>query len=97
MCIWEHIIDSNNIDLNKEYTILTSKDIKNYKKTWKGKEDQFEPRLLCKMDTSKSRPQCFIDNNISIFICYLHTIIDFSKHVVICFFLFVYSFHYKFD
>jgi len=65
MCIWEHIINSNNIDLNKDYSTLTSKDIKKCKKTWKGKENQFEPRLLCKMDTSKSRPQCFKDNNIS--------------------------------
>ena len=66
ICIWEHIISSNNIDLNKDYSVLASKDIKSCKKTWKGKENQFEPRLLCKMDTSKSRPQCFIDNNISL-------------------------------
>lgn len=66
MCIWLHIITTNSIDLNEYLSILTSKDIKKCKKTWNGKDSQFEPRLLCKMDTSKSRPQCFIDNNISI-------------------------------
>lgn len=64
--IWSHIITTNNIDLTNELSILTSKDIKKCKKTWNGKDNQFEPRLLCKMDTSDSRPKCFIDNNISI-------------------------------
>ena len=66
ICIWSHIIITNNINLNKYLSILTSEDIKKCKETWKGKSNQFEPRLLCKMDSSKSRPQCFIDNNICI-------------------------------
>ena len=64
--LWLHIINTNNIDLDKYLSILTSKDIKKCKNTWNGKPNQFEPRLLCKMDTSKSRPLCFIDNNICI-------------------------------
>lgn len=64
--IWEHIIFENNIDLSKDFSTITSKDIKKSKCTWKGKDNQFEPRLICKMDTNKSRPQCFKDNNISI-------------------------------
>ena len=64
MCIWNHIIDENKIDLKKKYSILTSEDIKKCKQKWKGKKSQFEPRLLCKMDTSKSRPQCFTPLNI---------------------------------
>ena len=64
--IWKHIITINNIDLNKptKPIILTSTDIKKCNKTWTGKDNQFEPRLLCKMDSSKSRPKIFIDNNI---------------------------------
>ena len=65
-CIWTHIINTNNIDLDKDLSILKSEDIKKCNKTWKGKRNQFEPRLLCKMDTSKSRPQIFKDNNICI-------------------------------
>ena len=65
-CIWEHIININNIDLTKYLSILSSVNIKKCKNTWKGKQNQFEPRLLCKMDTSKSRPKIFIDNNIYI-------------------------------
>ena len=64
--IWCHIITTNNIDLNKYSSILTSKDIKKCQETWKGAKNQFEPRLLCKMDNKKSRPQNFIDNNICI-------------------------------
>jgi hypothetical protein len=64
--IWTHIINTNCIDLNKYVSILTSKDIKKCNETWTGKKSQFEPRLLCKMDCSKSRPKIFIDNNIYI-------------------------------
>ena len=65
-CIWHHIIITNNIDLDQDLSILTADDIKKCKNTWNGKPNQFEPRLLCKMDTSKSRPTIFMDNNICI-------------------------------
>ena len=65
--LWTHIIQTNNIDLNKYISLITSVQIKNSKKTWNGiKNSQFEPRLLCKMDSSNSRPKIFINNvNIS--------------------------------
>ena len=65
-CIWNHIINANKIDLTKSLSILTAENIKNCNKIWKGKKNQFEPRLLCKMDSSKSRPKIFIDNGICI-------------------------------
>ena len=66
LCIWDHIIKSCKIDLSKQKSLITANTIKECKKTWKGKENQFEPRLLCKMDTTNSRPQIFVDNNICI-------------------------------
>jgi hypothetical protein len=65
--IWTHILQFNNIELNKHLSLITSKQIKNSNKTWTGKKNQFEPRLLCKMDSSHSRPKIFIDNNICMF------------------------------
>lgn len=65
--IWTHILQINNIELNKHLSIITSKQIKNSNKTWTGKKNQFEPRLLCKMDSSSSRPKIFKDNNICMF------------------------------
>lgn len=64
--IWEHIITHNEIDLSQSISLITSKQIKESKKTWKGKESQFEPRLLCKKDNSKSRPDIFKINDISL-------------------------------
>jgi len=66
ICIWKHICITNNIDLTNTFSVITSNDVKKCKESWKGKQNQFEPRLLCKMDSSKSRPQIFIDNNICI-------------------------------
>ena len=53
--IWKHIIKVNNIDLTKQLSILTSKNIKDSKITWNGERNQFEPRLLCKQDFSNSK------------------------------------------
>jgi hypothetical protein len=64
MDIWEHIIQSTNIDINEYMSLITSKQIKDSKKTWTGKSNQFEPRLLCKMDSNYSRPKIFRANNI---------------------------------
>lgn len=64
--IWKHIIKSNNIDLTKNISMITAENIKKSNKTWKGKRNQFEPRLLCKMDSNKSRPMIFKENNIYI-------------------------------
>lgn len=64
--IWRHIIATSEIDLEKPVSFITADEIKASKKTWCGESDQFEPRILCKMDRSIDRPQNFIDNNISI-------------------------------
>lgn len=64
--IWTHIISSNNIDLNNSLSIVTSTQIKDSKSTWNGTNNQFEPRLLCKMDYKNSRPEIFKHNNIYI-------------------------------
>lgn len=48
---WLHIIEVNNIDPSTvSQIIITSKDIKESRDTWKGKANQFEPRLLTKID-----------------------------------------------
>lgn len=62
--IWNHIIFTNNINLDDTFPIITSKQIKDSKNTWVAEENQFEPRILCKMDFSDSRPKILKDNNI---------------------------------
>ncbi len=51
--IWSHIINTQKIDLSKPISYITSKQIKSCKHTWKGQDNQFEPRLLCKQDNKK--------------------------------------------
>jgi hypothetical protein len=58
MSVWSHIFNEVKYTGNCDTTI-TSKQIKDCKKTWKGKTCQFEPRLLCKQDSSETRPQIF--------------------------------------
>ena len=62
--IWIHILNQIGYTTDKPFQIITSKEIKDSKATWQGPSCQFEPRLLCKMDNSKSRPQVFQDNNL---------------------------------
>ena len=64
--IWEHIIEYNKVDLRKNLSIITSEQIKKSKLTWRGGSCQFEPRLICKMDSSCSRPKVFVDNDICV-------------------------------
>lgn len=63
--IWEHILNTINYKGIDE-KIITSKDIKNARDTWKGKKSQFEPRLLCKHDTYDTLPYIFKIYNICI-------------------------------
>ena len=63
--IWEHILNTINYKGIDE-KIITSKDIKKAKDTWKGKKSQFEPRLLCKHDTYDTIPPIFKTYNICI-------------------------------
>lgn len=64
--IWRHIIEYNKIDLSKQISLITAKQIEACSKSWKGKSNKFEARLLCKMDNSNSRPDIFKKNNISL-------------------------------
>lgn len=64
--LWKHIITKCNIDLTKKISLISADDIKNCKKSWKGKQNQFEPRLLCKIDSYEMNPQIFKENNISL-------------------------------
>jgi len=63
--VWTHIFNFLSYDgINEK--IITSNDIKNAGKTWKGSKSQFEPRLLCKQDTFEKRPEIFKKNNLCI-------------------------------
>ena len=62
---WTHIFNFLSYDGVNE-KIITSNDIKNAGKTWKGSKSQFEPRLLCKQDTLEKRPDIFKKNNLYI-------------------------------
>jgi len=64
-CPWIYILKSLDYKYQKEI-IISSEQIKKLKKGWKGKSNQFESRLLCKMDTLEDRPKIFKDLNIHI-------------------------------
>lgn len=56
---WEHILSVINFDKNKHIQYISSNQIKNAKVSWKGPKNQFEPRLLCKMDSIEDLPVIF--------------------------------------
>jgi hypothetical protein len=55
---WEHIFQCLNVGGSCEITI-TSAQIKGCKPTWKGKPNQFEPRLLAYQISADARPEIF--------------------------------------
>lgn len=57
--IWEHILQEINYKPEDDKTYITSDQIKKCKSSWKGKDNQFEPRLLCKQDSEEKRPEIF--------------------------------------
>lgn len=63
--IWKHIFNEIKYNGDNE-VIITAEEIKKCGKTWKGKNNQFEPRLLCKQDCVEDKPQIFKDYNINI-------------------------------
>ena len=63
--VWKHIFNEIKYDGTKDICI-TAEQIKKCKKSWKGENCQFEPRLLCKQDCDDDRPQIFKDNNLCI-------------------------------
>ncbi len=60
---WSHILTTINY-YNQDSVCVTADDIKKAGKTWSGKANQFEPRLLAYQTSSQSRPDVFIKNNI---------------------------------
>lgn len=64
--IWTHILEVLKINTDLDFQYITSAQIKACKSSWNGSASQFEPRLICKMDTSDSRPEIFKEHNISI-------------------------------
>lgn len=71
--IWLHILkDSNKISNETELEnenieiYITAKNIKEAKYNWKGNKNQFEPRLLTKYDSKKSRPNLFKKHKLTI-------------------------------
>ncbi len=63
--IWTHIFNTIKYDFAEDI-IITATEIKNAGKTWTGKSDQFEPRLLCKQDSEDDKPEIFKINKICI-------------------------------
>lgn len=64
---WIHILKEINPSYNrKDDLIIKSKQIKDSKKTWEGRENQFEPRLLCKHDYIDKQPKIFRDNGLAL-------------------------------
>lgn len=71
--------------------IITTKQLKDCRHTWTGKDNQFEPRLLAKMDSLEKIPDVFKFYGINIISCtnssYLLTksniyeTLDYNKHV----------------
>lgn len=56
---WLHILKANNINPRSSSIILKTEDIKKCRTTWKGKSNQFEPRLLAKIDCLEDVPDIF--------------------------------------
>ncbi len=63
--VWKHIFNEIKYD-GKQDICISAEQIKKCKKSWKGENCQFEPRLLCKQDCDDDRPQIFKDNNLCI-------------------------------
>jgi hypothetical protein len=61
--VWVHICNELDITINLDkpnIMCITATQIQKCKETWEGPgSSQFEPRLLCKMDSSDSRPNIF--------------------------------------
>jgi len=82
---WSHILKIINYSIS-ESIYITADDIKKAGKTWNGKANQFEPRLLAYQISSNSRPDVFKKNNIYILPVkngtYLLTTINIYKELI---------------
>ena len=63
--VWKHILNEIKYYGKKEL-VITAEEIKKCSKTWKGTNNQFEPRLLCKQDCKEDIPKIFRDYKINI-------------------------------
>lgn len=63
---WAHILKCIKVDGSCE-TMISSTQIKECKSTWKGKANQFEPRLLAYQISAESRPAIFKQHGLSMF------------------------------
>lgn len=84
--IWKHIVDYYDFNLNNNYNIITSNQIKESKSTWndsKSHISQYEPRLLCKQDTLESRPDYFKENGLYILSIKNGTYILITKNIYV--------------
>lgn len=56
---WKHILNTL-LPQNPTFPrTITTQQIKECRRTWQGKDHQFEPRLLAKMDSLEDRPEIF--------------------------------------
>jgi hypothetical protein len=63
---WDHILKECKYDNKEDNFKITADQIKNCKKSWKGKKCQFEPRLLCYQSSLSQRPEIFKKENLCI-------------------------------
>jgi hypothetical protein len=64
--LWTHILKEIKYNPTNTKCIITAEQIKSCKDTWNGKANQFEPRLLCKLDCIKDTPNIFREYGISL-------------------------------
>lgn len=63
--IWEYILKQINYCPGKD-TVITAEQIKSFGKTFTGKPCQFEPRLLCYMDSEQNLPEILKKNQLNV-------------------------------
>lgn len=64
---WTHILKILKYDFNSDIGLkFTADDIKKCRDSWEDNDYQFEPRLLCKIDSLNKRPQIFKKYNLSL-------------------------------
>jgi len=56
---WIHILKNIHFDIHQHNTQITATRIKECRSSWNGPASQFEPRILCKQDSSERRPEIF--------------------------------------
>jgi hypothetical protein len=60
---WTHILNALAFK-DQDCLVISANDMKKCKKTWTGKANQFEPRLLAYHTSAEARPECFKQNGL---------------------------------